>query len=594
MLNLLLSFLATLAFPTWISDTSLAFSNSVFSVVLWIAVFLLLRAGKAAAPDRRLRVCSHVLGLLFSVMIAFGHALGADGWGAIPYLFVPFILSVLLYAHVLGQGVALLWLALSRRLHAASPKIAGNSLAARIGALNDHPAALFALLILCWLPCYISTFPGNFVYDASYEYYQLELGFTTSYPMLHSVLITRLLALSERLTGSVNAGIAAYTVMQMAAMAALFTHVLRRFRRCSLHPVALGLLTAYYALFPVVHLLVTCTSRDILFSALLTWLIELFFEFSRNRDAFVARKRNLFLLAAVLVLTLLARNNNSGPLASILLIAVCAVVGLLLGKANRKRSLLFAAFALGLFYALSAVLTALCQPLYRNPSMSASMSLIAQPLVRAYMLYGDTWPEEDVETFESFFTMETLEYFPQNADPAKGNLQLYYRNIRQFVPFWFKIGLRHSACYADGMLAATREMWFPDSVVDGYTVRGINPQYEKCYFYFGKYIEEIGSRLNLLPKVFAFYEQVGLMLSFEKIPVVSMLFSIGFQFWMLLFFLFYGVWQKRRPLLLPMCVLLVYTLCSAFTPLVLVRYYAALFLAVPMIAAMVFCKDSSK
>ncbi len=49
----------------------------------------------------------------------------------------------------------------------------------------------------------------------------------------------------------------------------------------------------------------------------------------------------------------------------------------------------------------------------------------------------------------------------QNADPAKGNLQLYYRNIRQFIPFWFKIGLRHPACYLDGMLANTMEMWFP-------------------------------------------------------------------------------------------------------------------------------------
>ena len=66
------------------------------------------------------------------------------------------------------------------------------------------------------------------------------------------------------------------------------------------------------------------------------------------------------------------------------------------------------------------------------------MSLIAQPLVRAYTFYSDTWPEEDVETFESFFTIESLEYVPQNADPAKGNLQLYYRNIRQFIPFWFK------------------------------------------------------------------------------------------------------------------------------------------------------------
>ena len=108
MLNLLLSFLAALAFPTWISDSTISFSNSVFSLCLWIAVFLLLRAGGKIAATRRLNVCSHALGLLFSMMIAFGHALG-DGWSAIPYGSLPFILSILLYAHVIAQGVSLFW-----------------------------------------------------------------------------------------------------------------------------------------------------------------------------------------------------------------------------------------------------------------------------------------------------------------------------------------------------------------------------------------------------------------------------------------------------------------------------------------------------
>ena len=429
------------------------------------------------------------------------------------------------------------------------------------------------------------------MYDASYEYYQATWGFSASFPLLHSAIITRLLSLSERLTGSVNGGIAAFTLLQMLFGAALFAHILYRFARYSLHPVALGLLTAYYALFPVIHLLITCTTRDVLFSVLLTWLIELFFEFSHDREAFTARWRNLLLLSAVLVFTLLARNNNSGPLAAILLIIVCIIIGAMLGRTHWKHALAFLATSLTLFYAVSAGLVAICQPYNSRSSLNASMSLIAQPLVRAYTFYSDTWPEEDVETFESFFTIESLEYVPQNADPAKGNLQLYYRNIRQFIPFWFKIGLRHPACYLDGMLANTMEMWFPDSVVNGYTVRDPSPYYDKSYFHFGRYAEEIGSRLNLLPGVFAFYEWIGLKLSFEKIPVVSMLFSIGFQFWLLLFCLFYALARNRRSLLLPIAALLIYVLCSAFTPLVLLRYYGALFLAMPIIVGSVLCPE---
>lgn len=178
MLNLLLSFLAVLAFPTWISDSTISFSNSVFSLCLWIAVLLLLRAGGKIAATRRLNVCSHALGLLFSMMIAFGHALG-DGWSAIPYGSLPFILSILLYAHVIAQGVSLLFNAMDHRIIASAD--APISLSTRIRPLYARRFRLAALLILCWLPCYISTFPGNFMYDASYEYYQTTLGFSRAF-----------------------------------------------------------------------------------------------------------------------------------------------------------------------------------------------------------------------------------------------------------------------------------------------------------------------------------------------------------------------------------------------------------------------------
>ena len=70
-----------------------------------------------------------------------------------------------------------------------------------------------------------------------------------------------------------------------------------------------------------------------------------------------------------------------------------------------------------------------------------------------------------------------------------------------------------------------------------------------------------------------------------------MLFSIGFQLWLLLFCLFYALARNRRSLLLPIAALLIYVLCSAFTPLVLLRYYGALFLAMPIIVGSVLCPE---
>ncbi len=593
MKTLILAGLSVMLFPVFTFDTTLRFSNSIFSVIAFAGIFALLSYAQRIGVSGRKKGYAHALGAIFSAMTAFGSRL--EGLGGIPYSNIPFWISIALYAHVFGQGIGILWTLLEEKEDAfrRPARLAQDSgMTDKLGRaanwLLQRPLLIGAALLVCWAPCYISTFPGNLVYDASYEYYQLQTGFTKSFPLLHSAIVTRLFALSESLTGSVNAGVAFYVIVQMLLAAALFTAIVRRFYIDGLHPLLTLGLAAYYALCPVVPLLITCTTRDVLFIMLLTCTIFQFYLLARDADAFMSRTGSVITLAATIVFTLLARNNNSGPLALVLLIGISLIICLVFGRKHIRNSVLFAASALGMFYAVTAVLTALCQPLYEAPPSSA-MSILAQPIVRAYTLHGEEWLQEDREEFESYFNMVTLEYVPQNADPAKGNLTVRYRNMREFLVFWVKIGLRHPGCYLDAVLANTRQMWYPGSVIDGYTVRGMFPAYEKNYFYFGKYIEEIGSRLNLLPKVFTFYEDIGLRISFERIPLISMLFSIGFQVWLLLYALFYAAYRKCRYIFWPLGIAAVYTVCCACVPLVLLRYFGALFLVCPMIIAFTLC-----
>lgn len=595
MKTMALAALATVLFPTFVHDTSLRFSNSIFSVIAFAGILALFTCAKTCASGRRKTVYTHILGSLFSVMTAFGARL--EGLDGIPYGSLLFWLAIAVYAHVFAQGISVLWSLLERKeagFRRPEQLPVDGRMSSRLcraaEALMKRPVLLWAALLVCWAPCYISTFPGNLVYDASYEYYQLQTGFTKSFPLLHSAIITRLFSLSEALTGSVNAGVALYVITQMMLAAALFATILRRFFLDGLHPLLTLGLAAYYALCPVVHLLVTCTTRDVLFIALLTCTVYQFYLLARDPHDYMSKTRHMITLSAVLVLTLLARNNNSGPLAIMLLLGVCVLICLIFGRRFIRNSLLFTASALGMFYAVTAVLTALCQPLYEAPPSSA-MSILAQPIVRTHALHADEWTPEERTEFESYFNMETLEYVPQNADPAKGNLTVRYRNMREFLAFWIKMGLRYPGCYLDAVLVNTRQMWYPGVVIDGYTVRGMFPAYEKNYFYFGKYIEEIGSRLNLLPGVFAFYEDIGLNVSFERIPLVSMIFSIGFQVWLLLHCLFYAAYRKCYHLFWLLGIVLIYTICCACVPLVLLRYFGALFLVMPMIAAFTFCPD---
>ena len=78
--------LAALLFPAWISDTAMKFSNSLFSVVLFAAVFLLLQEESKRGTDRRRLVFTHIAGFIFSLLTAFGYALDATGTIRLPRL----------------------------------------------------------------------------------------------------------------------------------------------------------------------------------------------------------------------------------------------------------------------------------------------------------------------------------------------------------------------------------------------------------------------------------------------------------------------------------------------------------------------------
>lgn len=183
--------------------------------------------------------------------------------------------------------------------------------------------------------------------------------------------------------------------------------------------------------------------------------------------------------------------------------------------------------------------------------------------------------------------LEGLGYCPENADQTKRRINIQ-NNFWDFFMFWCKIGTEHLGCYIDAILANTQNMWYPDSVIDGYNqvfkeVGEPYYDYDKCYYSITSDLEEPAEHMNYLPMVLNYYTQIGLNISFEKLPVVSMLFSIGFQFWLILNCFFYVMYRRLYRLVLPLTIILGYMLISACVPLVLLRYFAAAFFAVPML-----------
>lgn len=583
----LYALICTLLLPTYISDATTTISNGIVPAIFFAGAIMLLNKYYHAQHNRREKVLTHILGTMLSCMIALGRAMTQFGEVALSDL--GMIASIVLYAHLIAAVLFFLWEALGRAEEALYKDSFSSSLIEKlsraVGWLMEHPLCIAVLLLLCWLPCYISSFPGGFRYDANVELSQLTNGYRGSFPMLHSMIITALLPACNQWLGSYNAGVVIYVVVQMLLFAAMYTHMLMTFYKRKASRLLLGVMLLYCALFPVIPMLVTQTVRDVLFSGLLTYTCFLFYLLASDKKAFFRSVGKPILLGVMVVLTMLSRSNLIGVSGVVVIALISAAIWLFSWKTSARGAVAFAAAALSSFMALSLILSSYCRP-YTPAPLQDSLSVVTQTITRAYTGPYATettqWTKEEEAQFHHYFTLGL--YIPENADPTKCALNPDV-DMGEFLKFWAKMGTKFPGAYVDGWLALTMKMWYPNSIVDGYN-QYTHPDwaaYDKCYYAFHvPSLEKPATFMGQWPAVYDFYERIGVYISFEKIPLVSLLFSIGFQFWILLNCMFYALYRKSSHLYPSIAILLGYVLISSFVPLVLLRYFAALFFAFPL------------
>ena len=527
-------------------------------------------------PEKRRLVFVLAAGFFFSCLGSWGYALEKNGHvdflGQLPL--------ILLLTPAAGLLISLIWRLMEKADRAERPEE---------GFLARRKWVIPAILLICWLPAFLADYPGGFRYDATMELAQKTegLGYRGDYPLLHSAIVTFLLPLMHSWTGSWNTGITVYVVIQMGLMAAMYTQILRTMIRRKVHRAVIWYGLIYCALFPVIQILVVQELRDVMFAALLTYLVFCLWLLCTDTERILGSPWKAAGCASVMSLTLLARNNNTGFVFLMLVIAVNAAVWLKNRRKYPRGAAVWAAGGIGSFLLIGWVLSLICQPAAEGPTAAASMSLLSQSLTRAYVLEGENWTEEDRETIAEYMDLDGLKYVPGYGDGTKNRIRV---NAFKYAEFCLKIGLKYPAVYFDAVLAQTKNMWYPPGVLDDYKQYFTSPgdpysEWEKNYFAILPENEEPSEHHSLLPGLLDFYTTIGLRISFERIPVVSWMFSIGAQFWLTVFLFLYLWYRKKKGLLLSAGTILLYMIGNAFVPIVLLRYFAAVFLCHPMIAA---------
>lgn len=326
--------------------------------------------------------------------------------------------------------------------------------------------AFFLLFAACYSAILLALYPGVISYDFAHEHQQYTTGqYLAAHPVFHTLFLGSIYRLGEMIGGSMTAGAAAYSMVQLLLLAAMYAYacvfVQRRVRR----PLVVLALTACFAFLPFHGTLAVSTAKDPLFSGLCVLLCAWLWEIIEVPEAFLAsRVRMLRFIVCCLLMALLRHNSVFATVpACIVLPFIC--------KSSRMR-------ALGVAFA--ALLVCLLVPRGLEMAVGAEkipssemMSIPCQQLFRTAEYGGVS--EAEYEEINTWFSHATVRYKPHCADPAKGgnfDFARYQAHPEDYWAMYLRYAKAHPRVYVEAFLANSMGIWYPGDTSHAHSLSG--------------------------------------------------------------------------------------------------------------------------
>lgn len=495
-------------------------------------------------------------------------------------------------------------------------------------------AVIFGLYFIVFLAVY----PGFFVYDAQEEYLEVVTRqFTTHHPLLHVLFMGGIVQLFYKLYGSVNTGIAAYTLVQMAVLSGVSGCFVWKMAKRGLGKWGQRILILYLGLCPPIVMFALCSAKDGLFTGMLLLQVLLLQELCREPEQFFKNKiKIIFFIVATLGMMLL-RNNGCYAFAAYLPFLAfwmrtrerkkkeCISVAdetlfvnglefeadkhqkissgrkILTEKRNEMggmrsctvRSLVMGLFTLLLYMGINQGLAAVT-----HAEASEHQEMLTVPimqLARTCAYEPDSLTDEQKETLYRYLPEEAvMRYTPKVSDGVKISFDnaAYEQDKSGFWKLWAQVGAEHPFSYLNAWLMTSYGFWYPDTVIDVYRGNTVFTYTYEDSSYFGYEVEEPGTRESKILWLDELYRKMSLELFQQKVPLLSMLFSPGFLFWCMMFGLGFLLNRREKgrsmeavlPFVLPLLVFLTFLL----GPTYLVRYVVFWWVLVPLLAVEIY------
>ena len=159
----------------------------------------------------------------------------------------------------------------------------------------------------------------------------------------------------------------------------------------------------------------------------------------------------------------------------------------------------------------------------------------------------------------------------------------------EFIKLWTKLLIKYPSNYISAFLALNIHYWYIDAdTIDKYSKRA----YIEDYFYKIDYYTT--KRESKLPFLYKIYHNIANYKLFEKLPLVSTLFSITIVFWLIMVTFFILIYKKDKKLIICLLPMLFLWLTHMAGPVSVLRYVFALYCCYPILIALIFQSKNLK
>lgn len=561
-------------------------SNSVFSVVLFVGLFWLIRAAYLRI-NKRLAVVSGVFGFFFSAFMICGANILQRQYA---FLNKPFTWLRILAGTPLFMALIVMILTTLPKWNAVTKISKLENFSTRVFGWKKVFFISWLLILLAWVPGLIASFPGIYAYDSVYQIgYYLSGSIYLHHPLIHTYLLGFCVVTLGNLFGSPEIGMLVYSLFQMLCLSATFAAICYYMARRNTSVLIRAAFLLIFMFLPVNALMSFSATKDVIFSALFALMILGLLLIAENPSLL---KKNLFCLVCVLVTFFMMIFRSQGIYIFFFGMIFCFIW---LRKQWKRVLAIFSACVV-LFLVYSGPITTLCKG-KKFDGLREMMSIPCMQLSRVMLYAPDKLTAEEKEIIEDYIPgYKHYSTFTSISDSMKNtfNAARFREKPGEFIKLWARIGLRCPTTYIDAFLRITVGLWYPD----------MNYRDPGAYH---PYWEYISTQQNAQGSFFIvertppsgmewlsnFYDTLTYKNSYQKIPIISMLFSSGFMVWIVFLYIAWCLYQRKYRYLVPASFLVALWLTLLLGPVVLYRYVYPIVMSVPLLISFVLTEESA-